>query len=202
MDGAGQVAGDDFCLVEDALRDRPPHGLRPQSALRQVQFVFGDDRSTALGSHPVGHDLILDVDGAAAHRHSGGQNALCIGVDDRDLSLRARLSRVVDLGTFDGDDAVLEVEIEDGEIDALMRIHRSRMGARVGTRFVDSAQQSAGARLDQAELSTAGTADIGQVGGRLVFGPEPSGWSCPQQLRLHEVVDDLGRIVREVHEVG
>lgn len=70
------------------------------------------------------------------------------------------------------------------------------------TRFVDRAQQSAGARFDQAELTAAGTADIGQVGRRLVFCPEPSGRPCPQHLPFHEIVDDFGRIVREVHEVG
>src|SRR5699024_6334631 len=88
-----------------------------------------------------------------------GQDPLGVGAHDRDLRLRPRLGGVVDLGAFDRDDLLLEVEIEHDEVDALMSVDGSRMGARVRSGLVDRAQQGPGARLHEGELAASGPAD-------------------------------------------
>ena len=48
-----------------------------------------------------------------------------------------------------------------------MRVDGSRVGTGVRARLVDGAEQRSRARLDEAELTAAGAADVGEVGGGL-----------------------------------
>src|SRR5699024_8186060 len=82
---------------------------------------------------------------------------------------------------------LLEVEIEHDEVDALMSVDGSRMGARVRSGLIDRAQQGPGARLHEGELAASGPADVGQIGSRGVLGPAPSGRPGPRQPLLDEV---------------
>ena len=182
-------------LGDDVVGQRPPHRLRAQRALGQVERLL---RSTSPpGWRRLRKDTTWWVTSTSPSESSQpAPRPALAGADDADVGDLARRGAVRRRRRARIDrDVVLEVEVLDQPGLALVHVDRAGVGLVVRAAGVDGADHPAGVRLDQLHRRAAGGADVGEVGGPAAVGPEPAARPPPQQPGVDQLRRRTSRAV-------